>query len=83
MMMMPVQRIRRSLTSRRLNYDTTYCLQVRFQPGGTKQKTMKGIDRVASLAMHPDAPIFKVANYGLVDDLFKVMPELTEKVKAK
>jgi len=29
-----------------------------------------------------DAPIFKVSTFGIVDDLFKVMPVLTEEVKA-
>jgi electron transfer flavoprotein alpha subunit len=29
-----------------------------------------------------DAPIFKVANYGILGDVFQVLPKLTEAAKA-
>ncbi|MBL8035233.1 MAG: electron transfer flavoprotein subunit alpha/FixB family protein, partial [Leptospiraceae bacterium] len=30
----------------------------------------------------PDAPIFKVSTYGVVDDLFNVLPPLKDELKA-
>ncbi|KAL3233611.1 hypothetical protein RNJ44_03651 [Nakaseomyces bracarensis] len=36
---------------------------------------------IVAINNDPEAPILKIADYALVDDVFKVLPELTEKVK--
>lgn len=44
---------------------------------------MKSSDVIIAINKDPEAPIFSVATYGIVDDVFKVMPMLTQELKKR
>jgi len=42
---------------------------------------MRNSDVIIAINSNPDAPIFNISTYGIVGDLTKIVPAMTEDIK--
>ena len=64
-----------------LQLDQTFTLPVVFQ---VQYNTLAGVNQskvIVVINTDPEASFFKAADYGIVGDVFEVLPKLTEAIK--
>jgi len=44
---------------------------------------MRGADVIIAINTDPSAPIFRVADYGIVGDLYEIVPKLANEIKRR
>jgi electron transfer flavoprotein alpha subunit len=44
---------------------------------------MKGSSRIVAINKDPEAPILRLADLGVVGDLFQIVPALTEEIRRR